>query len=348
MRGPLVFCCAVVLLAACDSEPSGPGTPVTPVVASATELGPIGAPPNVTARDAGISARVGDRVFWLFADTIFNPASVDGTNGRSSTAAYAPLGSPLATTEPTDARGAPAQAVPFTADEAAYNAANAPTRVALWPGGILPTPTGALAFNHKLIVRPGLFDYEHRGVEMAEFGAGETVGTRAGTLFTPAEPLFLSPLVSDGYVYLYGLVVIDGSRGIGVARAPLAQVRDRSAYRTWDGSAWSASLATAATLFTSVPGAVSVSWNAHLGRFIAVSSFALSNRVVMRTAERPEGPWSTPQDLFTGMTPGDGVDYAGEQHPELAEDGGRVIYVSYYRPESFLRGALRLVRVTFE
>ena len=344
MRSLLTLAAAALTLAACDSATE----PVVPVVASTAELGPIGAPPSVTARDAGISARVGDQVFWLFADTIFNPASVDGTNGRSSTAAYAPLGSPLQTTEPTDANGAPSQAVPFTTVEAVYNAANAPTRVALWPGGILPTSGGALSFNHKLIVRSGLFNYEHQGVEMAEFTAGQTVGRRTGQLFTPDEPLFLSPLVRDGYVYLYGLVTIDGSRGIGVARAPEAQVRDHDAYRTWDGSAWSADLTSAATLFTSVPGAVSVSWNGYLGQYIAVSSFALSNRVVMRTAASPEGPWSAPQDLFTGMTPDSGVDYAGEQHPELARDGGRTIFVSYYRPGTFLRGTLRLVRVTFE
>ena len=341
----LIFASALVTLAACDSggSPSGP-----PVVTSATELGPIEAPASVTARDAGISARVGNQVFWLFADTIFNPASVDGTNGRSSTAAYAPLNAPRQTSEPTDANGAPAQAVPFTSQEAAYNAANAPTRIALWPGGILPTADGALSFNHKLIVRSGLFNYEHQGVEMATFQAGQTVGTRMGTLFTPEEPLFLAPLVRDGFVYLYGMIVIDGSQGVGVARAPLADVRDRSAYRTWDGADWVPTLSDAATLFKNVPGAVSVLWNEHLGRYIAVHSFALSNRVVMRTAAAPEGPWSEPLTLFTGMTPTDGVNYAGEQHPELAEDGGQTIFVSYYQPLGFLRGQLHLVRVRFE
>lgn len=340
----LLAATAVFALSACDSEAP---TPMVPVVASATEIGPIQAPASVTARDAGISTRVGNRVFWLFADTIFSPASVDGTNGRTNTAAYAPVGEPLQTTEPTDANGAPFQAIPFTAAEIAYNEANAPTRIALWPGGLLPTAGGALSFNHKLIVRPGLFDYEHQGVELATFADGETVGTRAGTLFTPDEPLFLSPMVRDGFVYLYGMLVIDGSRGVGVARAPEGRVRDRSAYQTWNGTAWVSSLSDAATLFANVPGAVSVSWNEYLGQYVAVHSLALTNRVVLRTAPRPEGPWGAPLDLFTGQMPGEGVNYAGEQHPELAQDGGRTVFVSYYRPQGFLRGELRMVRVTF-
>lgn len=43
------------------------------------------------------------------------------------------------------------------------------------------------------------------------------------------------------------------------------------------------------------------------------------------------------------------VNYAGEQHPELAKGEGKKIYVSYYHPlPGFLKGKLRLVEVEFE
>jgi len=47
--------------------------------------------------------------------------------------------------------------------------------------------------------------------------------------------------------------------------------------------------------------------------------------------------------------PQEGVNYAGEQHPELARQNGRVIFVSYYHPQTgFFEGELRLVKVEFK
>ncbi len=104
-----------------------------------------------------------------------------------------------------------------------------------------------------------------------------------------------------------------------------------------------------ALVFDWIPGQVSVSYNAYLHCFIAVHSGVFSNKIFIRTARRPEGPWSAPQELFTGMPPASGsVNYAGQELPELAKNHGKTIYVSYYHPTGFLQGELRLVEVTFE
>jgi hypothetical protein len=50
---------------------------------------------------------------------------------------------------------------------------------------------------------------------------------------------------------------------------------------------------------------------------------------------------------FTGATPPSGFDYAGREHPVLAADGGRRVFVSYYQPQGGFAGALRFVEVTF-
>lgn len=337
------------MLAGCGSG-SMPSPPKA-VVASVTDLGPLDAPDNVAVRDGGASAKLGDLILWLFGDTIFSPASEDGTNYRTNTAALAPTNTPRQTTEPTDATGAPFQAIPFTAVERAYNDSTGQPdeRIALWPGGLLSIDGGVLAFAHKLYVHPGFLNYEHLGVELADFTLGQTTATRSGTLFGPDDPSFDTPMRRDGYVYLYGLIAIDGSRGIGVARAPEGEVRNHSAYQTWNGSAWVTNLQAAARVLDRVPGELAVSWNNHLQQYVAVHSLALSNQVVLRLADKPEGPWGEPIALFTGQAPAQGVDYAGRQHPELEEQNGRILFVSYYHPlPGFLRGELRLVRVEFQ
>lgn len=109
----------VCILLGCNWD--NPSTSTQPVVAATIELGSIAAPANVTVRDGGASATMNSHILWTFGDTIFNPASEDGTNLRSNTAALAPLDAPLQTNGQTDSNGAPFQAVPFTAEDQAYN-----------------------------------------------------------------------------------------------------------------------------------------------------------------------------------------------------------------------------------
>jgi hypothetical protein len=317
-------------------------------------LGTVSKPATVVTRDGGESVLIGGKMLWTFGDTIFNPASVDGTNYRSNTAALANPSQPLAVTEPVDANGAPYQALPFTAEEQAYNnSTNDPNdRIALWFGGLVPDKNGSgLAFYRKLYVK-GPLNFPPIGVGTAHFAPGKTTGVRdPKLLFAASEPQFVRPMLYNGKVYLYGsLNNGDPALPFGVARASsLAKATKRSAYLFWSGTQWSSNINTTAKVFDGIPGQVTVSYNAYLQRFIAVHSGVFSNKVFIRTASRPEGPWSAPQELFTGMLPASGkVNYAGQEHPELAKNGGKTIYVSYYRPTGFLQGELRLVEVTFK
>ncbi len=67
-----------------------------------------------------------------------------------------------------------------------------------------------------------------------------------------------------------------------------------------------------------------------------------------RMAPRPQGPWSAPIPLFVGLPPGHNYNHLGKQHPDLQEEAGRIIYVSYFRPVPSFRGEMRLPRVTFD
>jgi hypothetical protein len=131
-----------------------------------------------------------------------------------------------------------------------------------------------------------------------------------------------------------------------VARAPAAQATDRATWRVWDGAGWSPDLMAGQPVLHGAPGEMSVSWNDHLGAFLAVHSVILSDEVVFQTAPHPEGPWSAPRRLFVGQKGPGGNNYAAREHPEVSEDGGRALVVSYAHPLGGLAGDVRLAAPT--
>jgi hypothetical protein len=330
------------------------GLPRRPAVTvkSVKELGVVGKPKSVLGRDGGESAVIGGKMLWTFGDTIFHPAAEDGSHFRTNTAALADPAEPLAVHEPTSADGIPFQAIPFTDEERKYNASTGrpDDRIALWTGGIVPTADGrGLAFFSLVHVGEGLLNYTHRGIATAYFAPGETTATRNdGLLFLADEPGFARPLAHEGTLYLYGGLPDRKDLAFGVARAPLGKATEREAYEFWNGREWTSKVSETAPVFARIPGGVTISYNAHLQSYIAVHSGVLTTEVLLRTAPRPEGPWSEPVELFRGEEPEEGFNYAALEHPELAKDNGRRIYITYHRPLPGLRGELRLVEVTFE
>ena len=349
----------MVLIAACEKK--SPLTIVSlsddktsslqsPVIATVREIGAIGKPATVAVRDGGASALIGGNLLWYFGDTIFNPPAVDGTNLRSNTAALANPLQPLVTSEPVDANGAPHPFVPFTPDEQAYyDASGQPDeRFALWPGSIIRDANGnGVVFFLKLKVHPGFLNYEFIGAGLANVTPGQTNATRQGKLlFKIPEPTFDNAAVLGSYVYVYG--DINMTNNFGVARVPLAQVKTRSAYRFWNGVKWVANVNQTRAILNGIPGEMTVSYNAYLQKYLAIHSGALSPKIFMRTADNPQGPWSAPAEVFTGRTSSSGFNYAAREHPELAQNNGQTIFITYFNPQGFLAGELYLVEVTLQ
>jgi len=166
-------------------------------------------------------------------------------------------------------------------------------------------------------------------------------------------------------VYLYGPSQVWGNPTV-VARAPLAQALERGAWRFWAGDGrWTASWLAARSVLQAGPH-FSVHWNAHLRRFLAVCSAEDCDGVELRTAPRPEGPWSPrlvvrsparrpPVEivapwfaLWSGgyvTWPIAPYDFGALAHPEFARDGGRVEYVTFNRPEG-RQPTTRLLEIT--
>jgi Domain of unknown function (DUF4185) len=332
------------LLFACVDSSSTPKLEIL----NAVDLGAIGHPISVTNRDGGSSAIIAGKLLWTFGDTLFNPKSVDGTNLRSNTAALADPILPLVVTEPTDANGAPFQFLPFSSEEKAFNDANGSPndRIALWTGSMIDLNGTTQMFYLKLHVKPGLLNYEFLGVGLASIAPNSTTATREpNMLFAATEPLFTTAMRVNSEVFVYGNLA---TKGVMIARVNIDHLKERSQYRFWNGMDWVADVGQAVAIVPQTP-ALSVSYNPYLQQFLAVSSGVFSNKVFFRTAPQPEGPWSPVLEAFTGMTPATNtVDYAGIEHPELAKDGGKTLFVTYYHPLGGFKGELRAVSVNLK
>ena len=318
----------IALLAACGESSAPPAT--------VPELGALGHPAVVTARDVGASVAVRSKTLWLFGDTLMTLTGADGFSYRSSTAGWAD-GASLTLTEPLDAAGAPFQLLPYTDAELAYNRTGGPNeRFALWPGSAVESGGGAFVFFRSLKVHPGTLNYDGLGAGVAFLIFDQTVATRvADPLFLPPVPSFsVGAIVADGFVHLYSCDAVPGQldSDCRVARAPVDDLTTTATWTAWDGATWNADLRAGQPVLHGAPGELSVSWNARLGAYLAVHSVIFSDEIVFHTAPRPEGPWTEARPLLTGAHHAGTNDYAAREHPELSTDGGRALFVTYAHP----------------
>ncbi len=334
------------------------------------DLGPVRFLPVIRGRDGGFSAIFDGRSVWMFGDTPLNTAGVDGSEWRSSTWAWTdPVDARrgVSLREPLDANGAPGEFLPFTPEERAYNAAHDQDTVAgheqsrwrLWPGPIVVDPRThrAFVFYFKVMARNGPFDGVGQSIALWDSLDRAVVRPRV----TPGadEPTLLSvrgdiPEVMGALAVhdsLYAVRCIQGGPGFPciVSRVAFDDALVRSAWEFYAGGGrWTADWHQAIRVLDAGP-MVSVHWNEHLRRYLAVYSPPLSSTIEMRTAEHVEGPWSPGQVIATGRPPAskDSWDYCGVAHAELQQAGGEREYVTYCRDTGNFTSELRLLEITF-
>jgi Domain of unknown function (DUF4185) len=106
---------------------------------------------------------------------------------------------------------------------------------------------------------------------------------------------------------------------------------------------WSKTFTPTAPLFDSVPNEMSAAYNHHLGKYVAIHSLHRQNRIVLRTASKITGPWGEPQVVYRPeQFKDDDLIYAAKEHPELARDGGRVMYVTFVNSASYVPQMIEL------
>jgi hypothetical protein len=331
-----------------------------PVVERAAALGKqfIEDSVGVTGLDGATSVVLpGGEALWVFGDTVEGPfesiRQVELAPLRSNTGAIVPRQDVSGGVKSyrflrtADGRR-PRQLVPFAEGE---NAAQ--TR--LWAIHGASVGSRVYLYYHRISLKAGVDvfeDFQLEGMGLARADAGKFEFTRLAAPDGTREfwkgdlPTFGVWVEHDGdFLYVWGSLMT----GMFLARVPAERVEELAAYeylveaptlkRPEVKPRWAKAFAPAAVLFDSVPNEMSASYNAHLGRHVAIHALGRAGKIVMRTAAERTGPWSEPTVLYEApRKAATDYIYAAKEHPELAADGGRRIYVTYvnsgvYEPE---------------
>ena len=344
----------LIALAGCGSS-SPPVTGPALAVDSVTDLGLLPLGSTELGRDGGQSGALGGKVLFAFGDTFLSaPNPIDNSSVLSATAGWSTVDAPLALAQAMSG-GAPAQLIPYAADEIAANKASPTNGWALWPGAAIDVGTDQLLVIFQRIKRTNGSGFDSMGVGTAHLAVDQPVATRdPADLFAPPEPLFQPTVALDGHVYATSCAA-NGFLNFGckLGRAPLAHATERAAYEFFDGTGWQPDIARAAIAIDHTNGP-SISYNAHLGRYLAVTCRVLSSTVLLQTAPAVEGPWGEAVELAATADGSSGIfapktasdyNYICVEHPELASADGSAIVIGYSRPTDPFRGDVRLARV---
>jgi hypothetical protein len=301
---------------------------------------------------------------WVFGDTVEGPfETIRGLDlGKlcSNTAAIVP---------PQDAsRGIkrfrflarpggkrPRQIVPFAADED-------PDEHRVW--AIHGTCIGRrlYLFYHRITLLKGVdvfVNFQLDGMGLARAEVDELQFTRLtapdGTREfwkgdQPSFGVFLER--ARDYVYLWGSL----ATGMHLARTRPETIEDLARYEYLVAAPsndhpdvaprWSKKFAPAARLFDAVPNEMSAAYNPFLRKHVAFHSLHREHEIVMRSAPRITGPWSQGEVVYRPERIGEAdLIYAAKEHPELARDGGRVLYVTFVNSATYVP---QLIEVTLK
>ena len=118
---------------------------------------------------------------------------------------------------------------------------------------------------------------------------------------------------ANGYVYAYGTTPGRGGAPF-LSRVPENSVADLAAYEYYTPFGWLRNMPFLAIQVVWAPGSeMSVAWNDYLKKFVMLYTDTFSN-VVMRTADKPEGPWSLATTIVSTTAVPGGI-YAPYIHP---------------------------------
>lgn len=352
MRIVVAFCMGALLMAGARAAPRVVSSENGGLLFTDNQAG-------ISGTDAGLSAPIGDRTLWLFGDVfLLDPKDPE----KSYVGAVSNCGllvkrgagpAPLRDyTVLTDAKGLARPLLPNAADEG--------NDIRLWPGGSWYDAKARRLFTYYGIVRilgEGTYNFRGEGTGLAVADASRPLGlaytrlkSSGGWVYWPEEgPQFGTSLVADAdddYLYIGGRQDRKGK----MARVPRSRIADLSAYEYYAGGGdtprWSRNIKDAADVdgLQDFPADYSISRNRYLGGYLAVHNIVLEDRIRLSLAPHPWGPY---KEFAVIGAPRQALQknpvYAGREHPELAEDGGRIIYLTYVDSQRYW---LQLLKVT--
>lgn len=359
-------------------------TPPVPAV-RASEVGAIRQLGRVDGRDNGQSTRYGDRSIWIFADTVLrSPWGFLSNTGAATTDLDAADGITLTAADPFGSAGsAPAELLPLTAAERAFQTAHASVtpcaarpdpycgaRFGFWPGPVIADPARhrVLVFYNKLCrgsdkPKPcsgwlgkslgtgvAAIDMTTHRITRLTASPGPALRSIEGadpTMFFPALTGYAAAaLVVGDDAYVYGNC---GGR-CHLARVPLNRIADRSRWRFYAGRdqagapQWSSDPIRSMPTIAAGAAGNTVLWSPGLRAWLNIFMRYGGKTIDAQVGGSPYGPWSAVFRLRATPTDAETPNYAAFGHAEYAERDGLVQYVSYYQGTT---GDQRLVKVTF-
>ncbi len=335
---------------------------------SLRDIGIVPVPPDHAGRDAGFSGMLHGRSVWVFNDTFLPRPASDGLQWRSSSWSW----TQDATSEDgigpfhhaLDEDGLAIQVLPHTGEEAAYNLAHVcgerawgtdgcGSRRTPWPHSMVVDrdgKTGVIYYNNMQTGPRDGWDFRVISGSVATWNDPELPAERVEpALFSVEEPDWGSAAVRvDEDIYVYACEFNGSSKPCLLARVPFRSATEKQRYRYWAGNGdWSEDWRDAIPVFEG--GSIfSVHFNSYLGKFLAFYMPGMASEITFRTADHPQGPWSDPVKVGTGLPASENWDYALNAHPEFSRENGRVEILSYIRPVGFLRQETRLVELRFD
>jgi serine/threonine protein kinase/tetratricopeptide (TPR) repeat protein len=349
-------------------------------VESIRELGTVGTH-EVRNMDLGFSASFAGRSVWAFRNGMLTNERVEGRGVRANRWAwtdYLDARQGIRLQEPGHGFDGRRELLPLTPDEKSFNddhfedpehtsdlGTAVPTEQwAVFPGPVIADPDRGRALVvytkvHAIVYSGGRQTVGH---SLAAWEHPDSAVVRPilrpeteypTMLFQGDEPaLGTGALVDGDFLYLYAHVPGGWDSHCIVARAPLAEALDRNAWRFFAGDDnWKTDWKSAIRVLDGA-ATLTVHWNDYLGKYLAVSTPSpFGNVIVIHTADRPEGPWSSGRLIYSGWLPNGehARSHGAVAHPEFAREDGRIQYITFYRPTgNWFGGELRLLEVTLK
>lgn len=135
----------------------------------------------------------------------------------------------------------------------------------------------------------------------------------------------IATMKANGFIYIYGVVYRQETsfkKSLILARVPENQLGDFHAWQFSSHGHWVNNFMRATPVFSNAPAEGSVSWQPLLNKYVFVYTDGIGGNIVMRTADAPQGPWSTPTSIYQcpemSISP-NVICYAGKGHPELSD-----------------------------
>lgn len=174
---------------------------------------------------------------------------------------------------------------------------------------------------------PGQWHTNYAGIAVSADGGATWEQPRRARWINRAEgdhPFQIGAFARDEqHVYLFGTT--NGRFGPAyLARVDPASVLEPAAYRYWTGDGWGRDEFAAAPVLPGPVGELSVEYSVHFGCWLALHLDEHRAAIVLRTADRLEGPWSDGQVVVSGQDRP--ALYGGYLHP-WALDGDEIYYL---------------------